>query len=371
MADNDDRVIPDLFNEGESKEANLDEDTRRERSEILRNVVNATVGTLQHRVAWILNHFPECRDSDITCQIRYWHTFQSDLFDGHSVAVADLYRLTRLTSISRARAKIQNTYRLFLGSPEVRRRRGQLSEEEKEKAIEEQPTYPVYAVYADESGKTGDHLIVGSLWIIDGINTLKLVRAVGQWREVQSFQEELHFQSITEAKLPIYRSLLDLLHEWAATLGFKALSVPRKGLGDVRSALVHLYYYLLVHGVEHEHGSGRAPLPRTIQLWKDAEEEGFDRLLLKQVAERLNGYATLHLGGKLVVDEMRAVDSKQLVLLQLADLFTSSINRALNAKGKRTSPKDRFANALLQRFGLAQRPHALENLGDCAVHVSL
>ncbi len=361
----------DLFPIKEDGNNELDEEKAREREEILRDVANSTVDTLQHRVAWLLNHYPECRNSDIACQIRYWETFEGDRFDGRYVSTEDLYNLTKLTSIARARAKIQNTYRLFLGSPEVRKRRGQLSEEEKEKAVEDRPSYPVYAVYADESGKTADNLIVGTMWIIDGINTLGLVRAVEKWRETNDFHDELHFKSITDAKLPLYISLLLVIHEKASAIGFKALSVPRRGLGDIRQALIHLYYYLLVKGVEHEDASGRAPLPRGIQLWKDAEEEGFDRLMLQQVSERLKTHAKTHLDDKLVVDEMRAVDSKQLVLLQLADLFTSSINRMLNAPGKRKSAKDKFAEQFLQTFGLKQEKHGLEPFGDCALHLSL
>jgi hypothetical protein len=46
-----------------------------EGDEILRYVADAKTDTVLHRVAWILNHFPETRDSDITCQIKYWSFF--------------------------------------------------------------------------------------------------------------------------------------------------------------------------------------------------------------------------------------------------------------------------------------------------------
>ena len=87
------------------------------------------------------------------------------------VELDDLYRLTRLTSLARARAKIQNDYRLFLADPEVQEHRGKLEESEREKAIET-PDYPVYKVFLDESGKTSRDLLVGSLWILSaGIET--------------------------------------------------------------------------------------------------------------------------------------------------------------------------------------------------------
>jgi len=64
------------------------------------------------------------RDSDVTLQLRYWEQFEKDLYDGRAITPSDLYKLTRLTSLSRARAKIQNTFGLFAASDEVRARRG-------------------------------------------------------------------------------------------------------------------------------------------------------------------------------------------------------------------------------------------------------
>jgi len=54
--------------------------------------------------------------------------------------------------------------------------------------------------------------------------------------------------------------------------------VERKGTGNVTDALNRLVYHLLVKGIETEHQSGRAPLPRLLQVWKDAEEAGRDKL---------------------------------------------------------------------------------------------
>src|SRR5262245_47229828 len=121
------------------------------RRALLHAISAGKLDTLQERVAWILNRYPAARDSDIALQIRYWETFEPALGGGDHIHKANLYHLTRLVSLTRARAKIQNTYRLFQASPEVRKHRGTLSAEELAKALEQRPSYPQLDVYADES----------------------------------------------------------------------------------------------------------------------------------------------------------------------------------------------------------------------------
>ncbi len=63
---------------------NMSEETDEERKQttILRAVAAAKLDTLQERVAWILNHYPDARDSDITLQQIYWKLFDSDIYSG-------------------------------------------------------------------------------------------------------------------------------------------------------------------------------------------------------------------------------------------------------------------------------------------------
>ena len=50
--------------------------------------------TMGHRVAWLMNHHPDTRNSDIALQIRYWTTFEKDIVKGDYVALdASLYTL--------------------------------------------------------------------------------------------------------------------------------------------------------------------------------------------------------------------------------------------------------------------------------------
>src|SRR5918993_1156567 len=76
-----------------------------EKATLIRAVASAKLDTIQERVTWVLNHFPETRNSDITLQIKYWERFEPDLYDGRAVEPEYMYKLTRLTSLQRARAK--------------------------------------------------------------------------------------------------------------------------------------------------------------------------------------------------------------------------------------------------------------------------
>lgn len=60
------------------------------RGNLLRAMSAGKLDNLQERVAWILNHYPDSRDSDIAPQIKYWETFEPTLGGGEYIHKADL-----------------------------------------------------------------------------------------------------------------------------------------------------------------------------------------------------------------------------------------------------------------------------------------
>jgi hypothetical protein len=359
------------ISEKESKEDKKQIDLEKEKEKILHSIAACKIDTKTEKVAWLLNHYPDTRDSDITLQLRYWQTFEPDIFGGEYLNVNDLYRLTRLTSISRARAVIQNNYMLFLASPSVRRQRGTLESEEKQKAIDSRPDYPVFVVYADESGKNGAHLIVGSMWVYSGFEVYKLDQKIKEWRKLRNFTSEFHFTKISAATLPLYKELVDLLKEHSSIICFKAISVEKSGVSNVSNALESLFYHLLLKGIEHENITSRAPLPRSLQLWKDSENPGPDKLMLANLEDKLKQAASSRFDQKLFVDHLQAVDSKNSPLIQVADLFTGSINRLLNEKEAEQNHKYELARYFLDQFGFSDFENTQNDLGDITVHISL
>jgi hypothetical protein len=342
-----------------------------ERDEVLASVASAKLDTLQEKVAWILNHYPPARDSDITLQIYFWQEFEPELAVDDYIRKADLYTLTRLTSLARARATLQNTYKLFQANPAVRAARGTLAEEEKVKAAEQQiEDIPVFDVYADESGKTAAHLIVGSVWCLHPPELLKFRKDILVWRDQRKFIDEFHFKTISDSNLAHYMSFADEMAARNTVFSFKAISVERAGVKNVDDALQQLFFHMLVRGVEHEVATGRGPLPRALQLWKDLEEPGRDKLFLASLRQKIRDVSSTHFDGRLIAEEFTSTDSKGKTMVQVADLYTSSINRVLNGEGKDT-PKDRFARYFLNILGLPEGPRNEEHVGDMTIHVSL
>lgn len=340
------------------------------RNSLLHAVSSCQLNTIEERVAWILNHFPKTRDSDIALQLRYWRNFQENLFDGGEISVRNYFRLTKLTTLTRARAIIQNQLKLFQASDEVKKRRKQLQEDERNNAIKKRSNYKQFSIYVDESGKTQDNLVVGSMWFLNGPETIKFYKLVDDWKKVRHFDGEFHFQSITEAKFPNYKDFADLVSANSALISFKAISVPRSGISNIHDALLKLTYHLLVRGIEHEHSTGRAVLPRGIQVFKDAEEIGQDKIFAADLSDRMKQVARTHFREELYVDDFFAEESSQNMHLQIADLFTSSLSRRLNVTGDRQQPKDRFADYFLAKIGYGNTIQT-ESVGDMTAHIAL
>lgn len=359
-------IVDPVVSEKENLKA---EKLAKERALLIEKVASNTTDTVPARVAWVLNHHPASRNSDVRLQVTYWRTFDNHWVSGSSVALEDLYKLTRLTDITRARAKIQNEYHLFKATEEVRQRRGSRQEQERRRQLDDQPGHPTLTVYADESGKTGEFLLVGSIWFLSGPDVMALSEMLKEWRERTGFKSEFHFSEIDKKNVDLYLDVLDLLYANSTSLSFKAIHVARKGHTDSARALDDLLFHLIVRGVAHEHQSGRAVLPRSISIWKDEEEKSRDQLMTANLMLRLKGASQSEFGNKLHVSSVEVIDSKSIIFVQLADLFVGSLNRSLNFDLDRTSdhPKDKFSRAFLERFGGSTDEFRDDELGDMVV----
>lgn len=357
----------DVVEHSQAKEELSEEEKKeRERQALLERVSSFNLRTITHRVAWILNHYPNTRDSDITLQLNYWTTFQGELYDGGPINPERLYQLTRLTSIQRARAKIQNEYKLFQASPEIRKRRGTLAEEEKEKAIEDKPPAPLYVAYMDDSGKHSEYLIVGSVWFLTEFPPIyRSLLALNR-----DFGKEFHFADASRHEVPHYKQLADTLFSLADAMSFKYISVPRRGLkGD--DPYTDLYYHLLIEGVRHEHATGRAPLPRTMQSWIDAEDSELDQLRIANLTDRLCQAATALFEGQLYIDNLTTANSEKSVGIQVADLIAACVNRVLERPSKRGNHKDEIADYVCEKLDILPNADSNDSVGDMTVHIAL
>jgi hypothetical protein len=331
---------------------------------------SSDLDSMHKKVAWILNRYPEARDSDIALQLAFWDNFEPE-FSGEYVHRSDLYKFARLTSLSRARATIQNKYNLFVASPGVRQQRGKLSEEERQKIVEQRTTFPSLVVYADESGKQSKRLVVGSVWFLHPPTLITVENAIRGLRKRTGYEAEFHFSTITNNNLHRYLELADLLAKHTSVLSFVAATMARSGV-DVDHAIGRLYYHLTVLGVEHEDETGRAKLPRSLNLTKDAEEAGRDGLLLLELDDQLKQAAASRFHDQFSIDRLSAGDSASHNLLQIADLYAGSLNRVLEHGGSASnSAKDGFAAYFLDALKISTDPSQTTQDSDNSVHLYL
>jgi hypothetical protein len=246
---------------------------------------------------------------------------------------------------------------LFQASAPVRQRRGKLAEEERDRAINEGPPASSLAVFADESGKNQDNLIVGGIWFGNSHELFALDRQIEAWRTRAKFEDELHFVDINEQNEARYREVFEVVMNNASSISFKALRLERRGIKNIDAALDELFYHMLVDGVRHEHETGRSPLPKTLQFWKDQEEPSRDKLRLAALRDRALQAGNAIFDGRLRVGDFVAVESHKIDMMQIADLFIGALGRRINTPSETPKAKDRFSSYLLDRIGLPDGPN--------------
>jgi hypothetical protein len=326
----------------------------KEKQELLNRVVSGQIENIKDRVAYILNYSNEARNSDIELAWLYWETFERDKYSGSKVSKEEMKKMTRISSLCRIRAKIQNEYKLFQADDHVKRFRGKLEEDKRSEAIEDKPSgIGQYAVYIDETGKNQEYLSVGSLWIVkfDIVAVMSADKKLKEWTKEKEIDFEFHFNELTKNRLPLYKEFFVKFLTMFPETGFKLIVLNNKGFKDKAKAITDLTYHLISKGIDHENRTGRAPLPRVLQVWIDEEEKGGDQLKLENIKERLESQKMkgLYFG------DFVAASSKGSFYLQIVDLFTASINRKLHNRSD-TNFKDEFANFVLSalRFDINQ-----------------
>lgn len=320
-----------------------------ESQELLNRVLCGNIENIKDRVAFILNKSTDARNSDIILAWEYWKGFESVIAIDIGITLPQMLRLTKISSLCRIRAKIQNEYNLFLADEAVRQYRGKLDENMRQEAVEDKPSGAgLYSVYVDETGKTQQYLSVGSLWLLNyGYSHIAKSTSLKEWKIANNINFEFHFTKMANNKLEIYKAFFAKFLSLFPEVGFKLIVVNNSGFPDTNSAITDLTYHLISKGVNHEHSSGRAPLPRVLTVYIDDEEIGSDRIKLENVKERLKSQQT----PGLFVDEFRAMASSENFYIQAVDLFTGAVNRKLHYPNG-THPKDELANYILQMVAL-------------------
>ena len=247
--------------------------------------------TIRTRVAYILNKYPATRDSDVTLQIKYWHEFEPDILKDFEPR--QLYRGTRLTSLARARAKIQNEYGLFQAKAEVRKARRRYEEWTQEAVLVEQPAFPSISIYADESGKNKRWHIIAGVWSGDGHELFSFSGKSIKWLDDHGFYSkgfEFHFTKVSQKYLNVYREWWDWILDNFPSIGFKAIILDSQQQHGSTQAIFHqLYPRYIVHGLRHEWKTGRVDVSQrcSIQVIFDEEQKDKDAIVRDHIWDEI------------------------------------------------------------------------------------
>lgn len=237
----------------EQKKLARERNRQREIDAINWAISSSIYSTKRDRVACLLNMYPDCRDSDMTLTLKYWEIFQEDLYKNEKLTPYLLFKLERLTTIARLRAKIQNDYGLFLGNADVRNKRRQREEEIRTEVLNDPSPPRLIHVFADETGKNEEFVIVGSVWFLNMAKGVHFQTQYQKFKEKIGFKGEFHFSELKKGTFDAYRSFIDFAQQHREFVGYKAIATRRKGNSrPIEEIITKLCFLLLLTGFEHE-----------------------------------------------------------------------------------------------------------------------
>ena len=322
---------------------------------------------LKTKVAYILNLYPHSRNSDVSLTLKYWETFQPDIYNESGILPKDLFKLERQHYIVRARAKIQNEYKLFTSDSEIKRFRRKHEEKMQNEMIKDIAPRNVVNIYADETGKNQDFIIVASVWILTGRAVFTVGQAISKWKDESVWaKREIHFTKFGKRDEEPLSEYLNIILKNREFLSFKAIAVEKKKTKrKVEEVIIKLHEHMLINGTEHELKTNRISLPQNIDVTLD-EEQSLDPITLSEIKRRVNtDYQSNH-GKEVSLNSLQTVSSRKSPLVQLADLVAGAINRKLNHKGQRNY-KDDMADKIIKTLDIQISSEDENNMDSSAL----
>ncbi|WP_339319350.1 hypothetical protein [Paenibacillus sp. FSL R10-2734] len=347
-------------NKQKNKPITKEEKIRRARANLIAKINSTQLNSFISRVAYILNHYEETRDSDKKLALLYWETFQNDIYKGLAITPEQYYHLEPQTSITRARAKIQNEFKLFAPSEKTKRYRRKKEDEFREEQIALVPPKPVITVSCDESKEK--LALVGSVWSLDSSRFTQLRDLIMAWKTEKGLAPsfEFHFSHSKRQEVDLYKEFIDLLVSQSDSISFKAVVTNTETSSrKIDEIITDLYTMMLLSGLKHELQSGRTELPRLLNVFKDAEAAK-DKLYLGVQREHIRQIIKSEYDGQASLEILEGVPSYTSPFVQIADLFTGCLGRKLNVKGA-NNHKDQIADYFFEQFGIDPEKCTTEN----------
>jgi hypothetical protein len=339
----------------------------KEKQKLLTAIAGGDFSTMRAKVAGVLNIYPHTRNSDIALTLKYWEMFQPDIYNANNLQPRDLFKLERLHYLVRARAKIQNEYGLFQADEKIQGHRKAREEEMHEAVLQDVNPRRVISIFADETGKNDEFVIVAAIWVLSGRSTFTITTAIQAWQQKSDWaKREVHFAKFGRNDLNPLSDYLRVIQENREFLSFKIIAVERaRTNGRIEDTVMKLHEHMLIRGIEHEIETNRIDLPRDIALTID-EDQALDAFKLADMKRNVSMTYDQAYGQQIILSSVETISSRKSSLVQLADLVAGSINRRLNHHGDR-GVKDDIADTIINEFGLVLDEERIPGLDSTAL----
>lgn len=333
----------------ESNAEEHEEELVASKQKLLADLAASELGTLEHKVAHILQQYLDTRDDDIALLIRYYETFQADvLAKWHEPRLDILYDLDNASTILRLRRYIQNDLDLFVGTLRTRYRRKEITRQffryMSAKSVED----PEIVIYLDETkGESGSRYIgVAGICVIDWRQYEMYHAALAQWRAERGWPETLHVRDQASEDITKHLSLLAALQKYRAGLLFVGHDAATRAVSH--RALVDLFVQIVVGCLRHLRDDNCLGTRRAVAVIKEAED-GFDRVHLETLNRELQQQIAYEFADTAYLNEVTPIKKGREVMLEAADMIAAGMQRRALYGG--WNSKDQLADAVANVTG--------------------
>lgn len=323
------------------------------------------------KVAYILWQYPNTRDSDRTLALEYYKVFYPDRVANDTISFENIYYLPKMYDIQRDRATIQNDEGLFQAKEEIIELRLKGAKEYKECYAEANKDIFIgtadYHIYFDESGKTDKFFVLGGISINGEQNKKNLIKQLEDIKNKLEMKhnisiQELKFSEIKKSNLAFYKELIDQFSKLDYKPMFYAIFLENNGLNksSKRDKSIRLLQLLLIDVIELivSDTVKNSKLKKLAQLNICLDEDGgqeIDHLVLTEISKQVQKGINEEYLNFVELQSLKSLDSKGSILLQISDLYASSLNNIFSDKpidSDKAKAKREFAELFLDIIGI-------------------
>ena len=340
----DDRVQPWTHADG-----SVSVDVEKQRRVLLAALANSEYGTVEQKVAFILQRYPETRNSHTRLAIQYWLSFGADkLADWDRLSLDVLLELENFENIERAARNIQNTLKLWSGAEHYRTLRNTRQLEFYQYFAEQSKGDAEIRLYLDETGtdhKSG-YLAVAGICTADWRQYERYHAAFCQWREQLNYPGTLHATEVTEDNTR-QLALLAELNKRKGGLLFVAHVMRARAM--THKELESLFVQLALDTLRALDDSGCLNEAKALLVVKEADP-GFDNVFLRSLRVDLEEALAADFLNRVYLKNILPVPKGREVMLEAADQIAHALQRRALYGGQ--NPKDQVAEATMNVTGL-------------------